>query len=242
MALAAESHLAQWRSIFSDASDELKNFTPLEQQQWAGRVEALLKTRSELHDASRFRISFLQYSRGYMKEHSWRILMSIICPALALAEMNAPASQSESFIPARSPLDALAAVSRVFGEAINELLIIDPYADQKLITDFLQSSREHVQIKILSDKASLKASLKPASERWIGQYGQVRPLEVRLASERSLHDRIIMVDRRMAWLVGQSFNALADRAPSSLVRADTETASLKMAAYNAIWDTAEHLV
>lgn len=242
MALTAESYFAQWRSIFSDASNELKNLTPLEQQKWAGRVEALLKSRSEFIDANRFHTSFMNYSRGYLKEYSWRVLMSVICTALASAELDAPASQSGSFIPAKSPLDALVAVSKVFEEATNELLIIDPYADQKLITDFLQSSRERVQIRILSDRASLKASLKPASERWIAQYGQVRPLEVRIASERSLHDRIIVVDKTTAWLVGQSFNALADRAPSSLVRADAETASLKMTAYHAIWDTAEHLV
>jgi len=40
-----------------------------------------------------------------------------------------------------------------------------------------------------------------------------------------------------AWSLGQSFNALAARAPTSLIRAVLETAQLKIQAHNLIWQT-----
>ena len=46
---------------------------------------------------------------------------------------------------------------------------------------------------------------------------------------------MILVDGRDAYVLGQSFNALAVRAPSSIVRADGETSAMKVAAYVDIW-------
>jgi hypothetical protein len=69
--------------------------------------------------------------------------------------------------------------------------------------------------------------------------GSVRPLEARLAPDRSLHDRLIIIDERDSWSLGQSFNALAARAPTSLIRADTETAQLKIQAHAQIWQAAD---
>jgi hypothetical protein len=39
-------------------------------------------------------------------------------------------------------------------------------------------------------------------------------------------------------VLGQSFNGLAQRAHTSLVRADAETAALKVAAYRDMWQKA----
>jgi hypothetical protein len=61
-----------------------------------------------------------------------------------------------------------------------------------------------------------------------------RPVSVRLASPRALHDRAIFVDNVKAWAVTQSLKDLAKRSPAEIVRAD-DTASLKIAAYEAIW-------
>jgi hypothetical protein len=54
-----------------------------------------------------------------------------------------------------------------------------------------------------------KPSLKPAAERWIAQRHAKRPLEVRQAPAKSLHDRLIITDGATAWVVGQSFKDLA---------------------------------
>jgi hypothetical protein len=101
---------------------------------------------------------------------------------------------------------------------------------------------EGVRVMVLADKAQPKPALLPAAKAWAQQYGQARPLEVRLAPEKSIHDRLIIVDDRDAWTVGQSFNAFAKRAPTSMVRVDPETAKMKAAAYRSIWIAADPLL
>ncbi len=53
--------------------------------------------------------------------------------------------------------------------------------------------------------------LEPAARRWIQQYGAARPLKVRLAPKKALHDRSIFVDGTVVWTLTQSFNAFANR-------------------------------
>ena len=58
-------------------------------------------------------------------------------------------------------------------------------------------------------QAARKPSLKPAVERWVLQYDSVRPLEARIAAPRLLHDRLLIVDHKVAWVLTQSMNAFA---------------------------------
>jgi hypothetical protein len=95
---------------------------------------------------------------------------------------------------------------------------------------------ENVELMVLADQLSHKPGLKPAAKSWVTQYGPSRPLHVRLASNGTLHDRVIIVDGNDVWILGQSFNALAKRAPTSLVRVDdADTANLKTKAYAQMW-------
>jgi hypothetical protein len=82
-------------------------------------------------------------------------------------------------------------------------------------------------------------TLKPAIEKWRRQFGATRPLEVRAAPPRKLHDRHIMLDRLDVWTVGQSFNALAEHSHSGITKTiDPLVSADKIAAYEDIWDTA----
>ena len=64
---------------------------------------------------------------------------------------------------------------------------------------------------------------------------------MRVAPAASLHDRIILVDGAEAWIAGQSFNGMAQRAHTSVVQTDAELATRKVEAYGAIWDSATPL-
>ncbi|MGR6730291.1 hypothetical protein, partial [Aeromonas veronii] len=75
-------------------------------------------------------------------------------------------------------------------------------------------------IELLADDATAKPTLAPATARFKQQFGVTRPIEARLASGRSLHDRLIIVDGATVYTVTQSFNALAARSPASIVRID----------------------
>jgi hypothetical protein len=112
------------------------------------------------------------------------------------------------------------------------------WPDGKALTDFAVLAAEKVSLTLLADRKTVKPGLKPAAAAWVKQYSAQRPLEVRLAPAGTLHDRLIIVDAKEVWVLTQSFNAFAARAPATIVRTDDETAALKVAAYDAIWRAA----
>ena len=124
--------------------------------------------------------------------------------------------------------DGYQAVSKALASAQKQVFLVDPYGDDKLISDFVPLAPEGLPVFVMCDEQYAKPSLKPAAERWIAQWQGKRRLEVRLAPARSLHDRLIVTDGSTAWVVGQSFKDLAKRAHSSLVRMDPDSAALKM--------------
>lgn len=89
-------------------------------------------------------------------------------------------------------------------------------------------------LRLLADEKDHKPTLTPAATKWVGQYGTGRPLQVRLAQPRTLHDRVILIDSKTAWTLTQSLKDFARRSPAEIVRAD-DTAALKIAAYENAW-------
>jgi hypothetical protein len=137
----------------------------------------------------------------------------------------------------RNTFDAFAAISKILAPAASDVLIVDPYMDESILTDFAGTAPELVKLRLLTDAKTVKPGFEPAVLRWREQYGTTRPLEARLAPAKALHDRAIFVDGTQAWIITQSFKDLAKRSHAEIVRAD-ETAALKVAAYEAIWSAA----
>ena len=95
-----------------------------------------------------------------------------------------------------------------------------------------------MQILILGDRAGAKSSLAPAASRWQAQYKTARPLEVRLARDRSLHDRLLLIDRSEAWNLSQSIADFAKKSPASIERSSAAIGKEKAAAYLGLWTCA----
>jgi len=92
----------------------------------------------------------------------------------------------------------------------------------------------------LLTEANYKPSLKPAAERWVKQFA-TRPLHVRLAPNKALHDREIFVDGAEAWNVGQSLKDLAKKSLTGLSLQEGDLGARKIAAYGDIWNTSTPL-
>ncbi|HCL3983680.1 hypothetical protein ACSEON_17290 [Pseudomonas aeruginosa] len=245
MPLSNEAIYMQLGQLIADMPDFRNRQwnTPLAQR-WLGRATALLEEAVGGTDA----IAFKLVAQGLSSDpnqigHERHIqqITAILHHALAVAELRAPAAAQNGFIPVGEPFTALSAVSGVLSNATNSALLVDPYADAGLLTNYLSQAPEGVACRILSDSHSVKAGLTPAAQAWITQYGGQRPLEVRLAPARSLHDRLIIIDGRDVWSLGQSFNALGTRSPTALVRVNEETALLKVEAYAQLWATSQPL-
>jgi hypothetical protein len=155
--------------------------------------------------------------------------------------MHLPAGVAGSFVPVGNNFDVFAALSKIFATSKLDVMIVDPYIDHSALVDFGLAVPEGVPIRLLADANYHKATLRPAAEKWIAQYGTNRPLSVRLAPAKSLHDRAIFIDRQEAWTLTQSLKDFAKRAPAEIIRADS-IANLKVEAYESIWATASILV
>ncbi|NKM69180.1 phosphatidylserine/phosphatidylglycerophosphate/cardiolipin synthase family protein [Rhizobium laguerreae] len=218
------------------ANDRLQT----EEMIWMAKAYALLNEAGMMQEAISVQLQMelittaLPHLRGGYADK----LLAAVHRALAIAELRAPTSVRGAFISAGNAFDAMTAVGRVLGEATTKVKIVDPYMDEKALTDFAILADKSVRIELMADSANVKPSLKPAVTRWQAQYTSERALEARLATSRSLHDRLIIVDGSKVYTLTQSLNAFAARSPASIVRLEGDAVPLKIAAYESFWNAA----
>jgi hypothetical protein len=238
MSLTPEALYLQLGSLVAEMPDLTTGPITPEINKWLGRAAALVELTGDLANALQLKVASQNLSSP-IRSINAQIIAATVHQALAKAELNAPASVQGAFIAAGHTLDAYAAIGKVVGVARTDVLLVDPYADEKAVTEYALLAPDNVTVRLLADAADYKKTLKPAAVRWAQQFGRTRaPLEVRLAPAKTLHDRLIVVDGTTVWVLGQSFNKLAERAHTSLVRMDDEKGGLKIGAYAAIWQAA----
>jgi hypothetical protein len=205
---------------------------------WVARVIATLEAIGDPGDIQ-VRVASTTLGTVLGRDSAGKIQL-LLQTALARCELQLPVDARGAFIPAGNPFDAFAAVTKILSAAKNTVMIVDPYADERIF-DFLTACEESVTINVLSDHADVKPSLKPASQRWTKQWSPKRPFECRLSSPKVLHDWLIVLDGTSAYSIGQSFKDLTERAHTSIERAHPEIAARKIAAHELIWSTATPL-
>jgi len=169
-------------------------------------------------DVALFKTAVSGLTFSTMRHQAGQEIVLLLHRTLAVAEVRAPVSAQGTFIAAGNSFDAFAAVGKVLGSATGDILIVDPYLDEKALTDFAPLAHEGISMRLLADGSAPKPTLIPASKRWATQYGAARPLDVLLAPARTLHDRVIITDAVGVWVLTQSLNAFAVRSPASIVR------------------------
>jgi hypothetical protein len=210
-----------------------------DERRWLGRVHAIIDEIGVSIDSITLTTTVLpSLANTATRAGAIGSIKDMLCRALAEVETSAPASATGAFLPAGSPSDAFATVARIVREASGDVLFVDPYMNSAILTDFAQPIREGVLIRLLAAREKIKDDLRPALERWREQYGNARPVEVRLAP-KWLHDRSIQVDRKAVWIVTQSFNAIASKAPASFSLMEGAAAAEKLEGYEQIWGEAE---
>jgi hypothetical protein len=220
---------------------EIPNLGPIPANvaQWLGRADAVIETFPDFHLKGDWRVA--QTMLTMARSSAVQQINLIIHRAVAAAELSAPASARGAFIPVGRAFDAFAAVGKLFQTAKSDVLIVDPYLDETILTEFETLVPAGIPLRLLADKHFYKASLIPAAMRWVQQRGAERSLEVRLAPEKSLHDRAIIIDRAEAWTLTQSLKDFAKRSPAEIVNAG-DIAQRKIPAYEQIWANADVVV
>jgi hypothetical protein len=243
MKLDPESLYVQLGHIAATIPADLGGAGPIthEMNQWLGRAAVLVEATGDAFDLAGFRVAS-DNLKTVLRDQNAQKIAAILHRALARAELAAPATVRGAFIPIGEVFSVFAAISKVIGHAQHDVFIVDPYADAKALTDFAVIAPEKTTVRLMSDAATVKPDLRPAAKKWVSQYVSIRPLLVRLAPERTLHDRLIVVDDAQVWSLTQSLKDFSARSPGSIVKVDPVTASLKIEAYKAIWQTATLVV
>lgn len=179
--------------------------------------------------------------RGLFRVPPGRRLAAVLDRGLPPAAASAGEAPRGAFIATRSPFDVFAELAKVVRAARREVLIVDPYVNATALTDIAIAAQEGVHILILGDRAGTKASLAPAASRWQAQYKSARPLEVRLARGKSLHDRLLLIDRTEVWNLSQSIADFAKKSPASIERSGAAIEKEKAVAYLDLWTAATPL-
>jgi hypothetical protein len=238
--MTVEALHSQIRHLIREMPDlKATGSTLTETHRWLGRVYALVGEAEGR--AAQLEFQHHHNTWGRDRAAGAERIAGILYRALGVVEVELPASSAGAFITAGSTFDALAAVTKIFALAKTELLIVDPYLDEKIFVEFALFAPAGVQLKLLSDAAGYKETLLPAFQKWTEQYGATRPVEVRIAPAQSLHDRLMVVDGTSVWTVDQSFNELAVRASTSFVKIGGDTAELKIRAHRDTWNSANIL-
>lgn len=201
---------------------------------WMGRVEALLEAAGGMNDLLDFRVARKQLGTY---THSRDAILIPLINAYHRLELTSPMSQQGNFIPPGETWSGYAAIVRLIQRGATELLLVDPYMDATLFTELLPHSQTKQGVRCLTSKQKNHAALIAAYSKWKkDEIGQQKPVELRIAPPRSLHDRIVIVDRTEVWEVSQSFKDIAARSPASVSLSQGELARDKMRHYLDLWE------
>lgn len=212
--------------------------TSAEDQQWLGRTHAILRAVGDVQAIARFESARMDL--GYMRFERPKLMMPLY-DIYAHLELHSPASSQGAFIPPGEAFNGYAALVGIVKSARKDLLVVDPYVDATLFTEIAPVVPEGVKLRCLTSRQSA-GELVAASGKWISTGRQAkRPVTVRLAAPRSLHDRHIIVDGAEVWNISQSIKNIAERSAASVTKDRTDLANAKVAYLEEAWDSSEPL-
>lgn len=167
-------------------------------------------------------------------------LLAVLYRAFATLELKVSPGLQGSYIPVGDSFAALQAITSVLRHATTDAFVVDPYLDGSFLTTFGNAVPETVPLRLMTEAESRYLdNLREAVRRWQSSFQEQRPIEVRLAPRRSLHDRLIMLDRSKVWVAGQSFKDFANRSPTTVLAASHDISIAKINAFSVLWEEAE---
>jgi hypothetical protein len=206
---------------------------------WLGRAAYLVTEAGVDADPISFRTASDGLTIVALRDLYAQQISAIVFRALAFAEAKAPTSARGGFVGVHQDLDALQVVGKLLAEARRDVLVVDPYMDSKVFTDFGPTAPPGVSVRLLTDSHYTRIeAVRPAMLRWIQQFGNSRPIEVRLSAARALHDRLIFADGSKVWSLTQSLKDFAARSPALAQRLDPGAAQMKVDFYEQVWTSA----
>ena len=207
---------------------------------WLGRVDALLDASGLMSAVVNFRAA--RSSLGTYAHDRDKILIPLY-DALSHAELQVPASMQGAFIPPGDTWNGYAALVKIMQTPCDHMMIVDPYLNSDIYTYFAPHCAASNGMRCLTVKRPENHSgLLASGQKWAAdRISEAKSVEVRYASAKALHDRLIIIDSRESWLVSQSIKDIAQRSPASVMRAEAELGRMKAEHYEELWKQSTHL-
>jgi hypothetical protein len=156
MSLSPEELYLQLGKLVAEMPDLAHCPITSQVNRWLGRAQALVEDGIDSSEVVVLKVACQNLSIPNLRQMNAQTIASVVHHALAQAELIAPARVQGTFIAAGSTLDAYAAVGRVLGMAKTDVLLVDPYADEKIVTEYALLAPESVAARILADAADYK--------------------------------------------------------------------------------------
>lgn len=147
------------------------------------------------------------------------------------------ATVRELFFPGQSQHDAYVEIRAIVQRAKAQIVIIDPYIDQTILTLLSTCAKPGMSIQILT--SDLPSDFALEAKKWLAQHSGAS-LEVR--ATRAFHDRFVAIDNTSCWHIGSSIKDAGQRAFMLSELEDDYNKVALMAHFAKSWSTAAAVV
>jgi hypothetical protein len=207
---------------------------------WLGHATALIDLQADIQDKDEFRKAARSLS-GLEHDRHVQTIRNIVSIALKKSELALPIRSEVNFIPKGGVFQAFSRFNQVIRNAKKDVMIVDPYANHVILTDFASQIANNITIRILTKSSKNKYLLIKALSRWIIEHGNTKPIQIKIAKREYLHDRFLVVDRINAWQLGQSFANIAQKTHTNFARIDHDAAAKNISELESLWDEASDM-
>ena len=223
--------LAELRALANNVPD-FETYSPASRPhaEWLGKTSALLRLWNE-YEAVDFNRAANFLGFHITRDSSVTTLLNLLYRAIAELELQVPTLPRQAFGPG-AVYDFLKSLRELLASATNEIFIVDPYLDEQIFDSYLSAISRQVSVRLLAREHAV--ALKPSVQKFASQTSAA--VEVRVS--KSIHDRVVFLDGRSCWVLGQSIKDAAKSTPTYLAPLSDDAAQLKKDDYERIWTTA----
>jgi hypothetical protein len=224
--------LAELRAL-ADHIPDFRSFTPTSRahHEWLAKVHALVEQWNR-YEAASVRTNINYISLDSVRDMGVSGIVGTLHRAIADLELNMPVGADKVFGPG-AVYDFYKALRDLLASAKQSILIVDPYLDEEIFDAYLPGVPPGVTVRLLCRKNS--TGLKAA----ISKFALQTKTTVEAHISEAIHDRVLFIDGRSCWVLGQSIKDAAKSKPTYLAPLDTSTTDLKKAEYEKIWNSAK---
>ena len=223
--------LAELRAL-ADHIPDFGSFTSTSRahHEWLGKVHALVEQWNRF-EAPGVRTHITYITFDVARDMGVSGIVGTLHRAIADLELRMPSSADKVFGPG-AVYDFFKALRDLLSSAKQSIMIVDPYLDDQIFDVYLAAIAPEVAVRLLCGKNT--AALKPA----ISKFTQQTKTKVEARTSEAIHDRVVFIDGRSCWVLGQSIKDAARAKPTYLAPLDASTTDLKKAEYEKIWNSA----